>query len=104
VALIGALLLGAYEGGKLHYVGKVGTGFSQETLKSLHARFRPLVRNSAPVVNPPRERGVTYLTPELVAQIGFQEWTDDRKLRQARFLGLRDDKAAREVSVPESAP
>lgn len=101
---IGALLLGAHQDGKLYYVGKVGTGFSQERLRSLHSRFKPLIRKSPPIANPPREPGVIYLKPDLVAQIGFQEWTDDKKLRQARFLGLRDDKAAREVSVPESAP
>jgi len=100
---IGALLLGAYVGKELHYVGKVGTGFSQTTLKALHTRFKPLMRASPDVVNPPRERGLTYLSPKLVAQVAFQEWTKDRKLRQARFLGLRADKAAKEVTLPEPA-
>ncbi len=94
---IGALLLGGYHDGKLQYVGKVGTGFSQERLKELHQVFRKLKRTTAPVVNPPGERDVTYLEPKLVAQIAYQEWTVDLKLRQPVFLGLRDDKRAEEV-------
>lgn len=96
----GALLLGAFEGGKLLYVGKVGTGFNENTLASLYRQFQPLVQSKPPLVNPPRERDVTYLRPKLVAQISFQEWTHDRKLRQPVFLGLRDDKRAEEVQLP----
>ena len=94
---IGALLLGAYHRGKLQYVGKVGTGFSQAKLKSLYQTFRKLKRDTPAVTNPPRERAVSYLEPKLVAQIAYQEWTNDQKLRQPVFLGLRDDKAAEEV-------
>src|ERR1051326_649204 len=97
---IGALLLGAYENGKLHHVGKVGTGFTAQTLESLHKTFQPLRREHTPFVNPPRERDVTWLAPKLVAQIAFQEWTADRKLRQPVFLGLRDDKKAEECMMP----
>jgi len=93
----GAILLGAYRGPDLHYVGKVGTGFSQKTLSTLHRRFQPLVRKTSAFVVPPREKGATWLAPKLVAQIAFQEWTDDQKLRQPVFLGLRDDKKASEV-------
>ena len=89
---LGALLLGAYADGKLHYVGKVGTGFTQQTLSSLHKLFQPLARSRPPFVDPPRERDAVFLAPKLVAQIAFQEWTNDRKLRQPVFLGLRDDK------------
>ena len=96
----GALLLGAYENGKLQFIGKVGTGFDEKTLASLYKKFRPLVRKASPFVNPPRERDVTYLEPKLVGEFNFQEWTNDRKLRQPVFLGLRDDKDAREVQVP----
>jgi bifunctional non-homologous end joining protein LigD len=97
----GALLLAAYEGDKLKYVGKVGTGFSRETLAKLFRKFQPVVRQKPPVVDPPRERDVTWLAPRLVAQIAYGEWTDDRKLRQPVFLGLRDDKRAEEVTFPE---
>jgi len=96
----GALLLGAYENGNLRYVGKVGTGFNENTLAALYQKFKPLVQSKPPFVDPPREKGVTYLKPKLVAQISFQEWTADRKLRQPVFLGLRDDKRPEEVRLP----
>jgi bifunctional non-homologous end joining protein LigD len=95
----GALLLGAYRDKKLHYVGKVGTGFNESTLAALHKRFRPLVRLKAALIDPPREKGAVFIAPKLVAQISFQEWTADRKLRQPVFLGLRDDKSAQEVRL-----
>jgi bifunctional non-homologous end joining protein LigD len=96
----GALLLGAHEGDELKYVGKVGTGFSQETLAKLFRKFQALVRAKPPVADPPRERDVTWLAPRLVAQIAYEEWTDDRKLRQPVYLGLRDDKRPEEVVLP----
>jgi bifunctional non-homologous end joining protein LigD len=82
-------------------VGKVGTGFSQQTLAALAKSVRSLIRGSAPFVDPPREKNVTWLEPRLVAQIAFQEWTADQKLRQPVFLGLRDDKAPSESVMPE---
>ena len=99
-AHFGALLLGAYDDGNLRYVGKVGTGFNESSLASLYQKFKPLVRSEPAFVDPPREKGVTYLKPKLVAQISFQEWTADRKLRQPVFLGLRDDKRPEEVQLP----
>ncbi|HTV55738.1 MAG TPA: non-homologous end-joining DNA ligase [Terriglobia bacterium] len=98
----GALLLGAHDHGKLRYVGKVGTGFTAQTLSSLYEKFRPLVRKNPPLAEPAREKGVTYVDPRLVAQISYQEWTADMKLRQPVFLGLRDDKQAEEVRLPEA--
>lgn len=97
----GALLLAAYEDGRLHYVGKVGTGFTQKSLAGVFRAFRGLATDKVPVVDPPRERNITYVAPRLVAQIAFQEFTADRKLRQPVFLGLRDDKSSREVTLPE---
>jgi bifunctional non-homologous end joining protein LigD len=99
----GALLLGAYENGRLHYVGKVGTGFDDSTLAALHQELQPLVRVQPAVVDPPREKGVAFVTPRLIAQISFQEWTADGKLRQPVFLGLRDDKRPQEVLLPGQA-
>lgn len=96
----GALLLGAYDDGRLRFIGKVGTGFDGESLTMLFKKFQPLIRKTSPFVNPPRERDVTYLEPKLVGQFNFQEWTNDLKLRQPVFLGLRDDKDAREVKMP----
>ena len=96
----GALLLGAYHRGELHYVGKVGTGFTQKLLASLFQKFQPLVRKQTSLVDPPPERGVTYLAPQLVAQIAYDELTADKKLRQPVFLGLRNDKSAKECFFP----
>ena len=96
----GALLLGAYAGRDLHYVGKVGTGFTQKTLAELHRRFRALVQKTSPFVDHQREKGAVWLAPRLVAQVAFHEWTDDQKLRQPVFLGLRDDKAPTECRLP----
>jgi bifunctional non-homologous end joining protein LigD len=95
----GALLLGYYRDGRLEYAGKVGTGFDTDTLHELGSQLRALKRSDAPFAAPQaiKERHVTWVEPELVAQIGFTEWTRDGRLRHPRFLGLRDDKAAREV-------
>ena len=93
----GALLVGYYADGGLRYAGKVGTGFDHRMLADLSARFRDLHAEGSPFADPVREKGAHWLRPELVAQIGFSEWTRDGRLRHPRFLGLRDDKAAEEV-------
>src|SRR5689334_1107733 len=99
---LGALLLGAYAKGKLLYVGKVGTGFSEKTLGELARTLAPLERKAPAFVNPPREKGAVWLEPSLVAQISYQELTADGKLRQPVFLGLRDDKTAKDVRLPRA--
>jgi bifunctional non-homologous end joining protein LigD len=95
----GALLVGYFQDGDLQYAGKVGTGFDQDTLTSLGARLRSLQRADSPFAHPQaiREHGVTWVKPELVAELGFTEWTRAGRLRHPRFLGLRDDKPASEV-------
>jgi bifunctional non-homologous end joining protein LigD len=93
----GALLVGYYDGGELRYAGKVGTGFDEDTLRSLGKQLRALVVSGSPFADPVRERDVTWVRPELVAQLGFSEWTSYGRLRHPRFLGLRDDKAASKV-------
>jgi bifunctional non-homologous end joining protein LigD len=93
----GAILVGAFDGDRLRYAGKVGTGFTGKILADLAERFRPLMRPTPPFVDAPRERGVTWLEPRLVAQIGFMERTGDGRLRHPVFLGLREDKAPAEV-------
>jgi bifunctional non-homologous end joining protein LigD len=97
----GALLLGAYNKGRLYYVGKVGSGFDQKTLAALYQKLQPLVRRQPALVDPPPEEGAVFLAPQLIAQISFQEWTADRKLRQPVFLGLRDDKRPQDALLPE---
>lgn len=98
----GALLLGAYDQGQLVYVGKVGTGFDRKALAALHRKFQPFVRLHPSLSDCPREKHLVFLAPRLVAQISFQEWTADMKLRQPVFLGLRNDKRPEEVLLPES--
>jgi bifunctional non-homologous end joining protein LigD len=97
----GALLLGAHEDGKLRYVGKVGTGFDENTLATLYEKFQRLIVDEITLLDPPRESDVTFLKPKLIAQISYQELTADKKLRQPVFLGLRDDKRPNEVVLPE---
>ena len=96
----GALLLGAYEGSALRHVGRVGTGFDGRMLESLGAKLRRLVRVRPPFSDPPREAGVTWLAPRLVAQVAFAEWTADGRLRHPVFLGLRDDKRPLDCRMP----
>ena len=93
---IGALLLGAYAQGELEYVGKVGTGFTRDSLAKLSRLLQPLMRTKPAFSKTPPGKHITYLEPRLVAQIAFQEWTADNKLRQPVFLGLRDDKKPEE--------
>ncbi len=102
-----SLLLAQREGGKLVYKGNVGTGFSQETMSDLAERMKPLERRDAPAeVERPAARGVTWLEPELVAEIAFAEFTGDGNVRHGSFVGLRDDKKAATVKPekPAAAP
>jgi bifunctional non-homologous end joining protein LigD len=94
----GALLVGYYEGSTLSYAGKVGTGFDHATLETLGRQMRKLEREDPPFADVhPIPHGTHWVDPELVAQIGFSEWTRDGRLRHPRYLGLRDDKPAGEV-------
>ena len=94
----GALLVGYHEDGELRYAGKVGTGFDRHTLHELGRQLRELERGDSPFADVhPVPQGTRWVRPELVAQIAFTEWTRDGRLRHPRYLGLRDDKPAREV-------
>jgi bifunctional non-homologous end joining protein LigD len=97
----GALLLGVHEeSGILKYVGRVGTGFSEDSLTRLHHQLQKLVRSKSPVINPPSgydAKGVHWVHPTLVAEVHFAEWTREGLLRHAAFLGLRPDKSPRQV-------
>ena len=94
----GALLVGFYRDGKLVYAGKVGTGFDHDTLRHLGPKLAQLETLVSPFAGDrlPR-RGVHWLEPKLVAQIGFTEWTALDKVRHPQFLGLRPDKRPEEV-------
>ena len=93
----GALLLGVYEGDELVYAGKVGTGFDRATIADLVDRMAPLERPTSPFSGDVPRLRTTWLEPQLVAQVGFSEWTADGRLRHPKFVGLREDKPAREV-------
>ena len=98
---LGALLLGAYDAQRrLRYVGKVGTGFTRATLASLAKALQPFIQNKSALADVVREKNTTFVSPKLVAQISFQEWTADGKLRQPVYLGLRDDKKPHESMLP----
>jgi ATP-dependent DNA ligase len=104
---LGSLLLGYYEGRKLIYAGRVGTGMTRREAQELRAHLEPLAIDTMPLDQaPPRDsrfgrplelRRVHWAKPELVAEVTFLTWTNDGLLRQVVFQGLREDKPAREV-------
>jgi bifunctional non-homologous end joining protein LigD len=106
--LVGSLLLGYYDPeGRLIYAGRVGTGMSIKTLAMLHQRLEPLATAKMPLSFPPPRRSrfggplalskVHWVRPELVAEITYLGWTDEPLLRHTVYVGLREDKPAREV-------
>jgi len=99
----GALLVGFYEDGNLKYAGKVGTGYDDETLKELSKKMRKIKKKKPPFGKGKLpSKNVHWIKPNLVAEIGFTEWTKGDKLRHPRYLGLRDDKDPEDV-VKEKA-
>ncbi|MHB8469994.1 MAG: DNA ligase D [Gaiellaceae bacterium] len=98
----GSLVLGTYRGGALEWVGNCGTGFDERTIDALLAKLQPLVTGTSPLAVVPkmakvRKGDVTWVEPELVCEVRFAEWTHDGHLRSPVFVGLRDDKPARQV-------
>ncbi|MFY0731646.1 DNA ligase D [Pseudomonas sp. NFX15] len=99
----GALLLGLHDrdSGELRYAGKVGTGFTEATLRSIHEQLKPLQTKKPSVVNPPsgsEVRDVHWLKPQLLGEVAFAEMTKDGSVRHAVFHGLRNDKPAKAIT------
>jgi bifunctional non-homologous end joining protein LigD len=100
----GALLLGVYAGKDLIFIGQVGTGFSERTLAEVRSRLNPLIQKTCPFKEKPKtSTPVSWVKPKLVCEVKFQNWTAEGLLRQPVFLGLREDKTARDVhrEIPE---
>jgi bifunctional non-homologous end joining protein LigD len=93
----GSIAMGVYEGDNLIYIGNVGTGFNEKLLNDLRKRFEPLIQEKSPFTNTPKLPGITWLRPEMVAEVKFQEWTSEGSMRQPVFLGLREDKKSKDV-------
>jgi ATP-dependent DNA ligase len=104
-----ALIVGYYEGDKLYYVAKIRNGFVPQVRREVYRKFKGLEIDTCPFANLPEKKrtmwaltkqemeNCQWLKPELVAQIEFTEWTPDGHLRHSKFVGLREDKAARDV-------
>jgi bifunctional non-homologous end joining protein LigD len=100
-----SLHLAVNEDGRLRYVGKVGTGFDTRTIEELSERMAPLALSEPPLEVPRTvRRGSTWIRPELVAEIAFTEFTSDGVLRHPSFIGLREDKSAKQVVRETAAP
>ncbi len=96
----GALLLAVNDDAGLVYAGRVGTGFDQASLASIHAQLKPLERTSSPLQKPltsAQARGVHWVEPSLVGEVQFAEWTREGVVRQAAFVALRSDKPAAQI-------
>ncbi|HVU57763.1 MAG TPA: DNA ligase D [Puia sp.] len=111
-----SLLVGVFEKGKLHYTGKIGTGFSQQLQKELIKKFKPFIRKTSPFTttpdinkpsrfrpDPPRAKAV-WLKPELLCEVSFREMTSDGVMRHPSFEGMREDKNARDVVLEKPQP
>jgi bifunctional non-homologous end joining protein LigD len=103
----GALLLGYIKDGELVYAGRVGTGFTDDTLRDLTKQLKSRRIAKSPFAMPlngAQKRGVTWVKPELIGEIEFTEWTDEGLLRHPTFQGLREDKAPRQIIREEGSP
>ncbi|HZE08057.1 MAG TPA: DNA ligase D [Gemmatimonadaceae bacterium] len=97
---IGAILLGYFDHGRFIYVGHTGGGFSRKGLEEMYRLLKPLERKTSPFEETPKtNEKAHWVTPEVVVEVKFSEWTADRRLRQPIFLGVRDDKNAKDVGI-----
>lgn len=98
----GAVLLGLHEGSEFRYIGHTGGGFDEASLVQVYKRLKPLSRKTSPFSEAPKPNApVTWVKPEVLCEVKFQEWTGDGHMRQPIFLGLRDDKPAKTVIKEE---
>lgn len=111
-----SLLVGVMQGGKLHYIGKIGTGFNSKLQKEMLEQFRPLIINKPPFAdtpdvnkpsrfrpNPPKATA-TWLKPKLICEVSYAEITSDGVMRHPSFEGMRNDKNAKDVKLEEEIP
>ncbi len=95
---LGALILGAYQGHELVYIGHSGGGFTEDELETLKRRLEPLIRKTSPFKEIPKTNTpATWIEPKLVCEISFSEWTEEGLMRHPIYLGLREDKKPEEV-------
>ena len=99
--VLSAILVGYYQNKDLVFVGKVGVGFSEEDKGLLYKKFKRHIRKTSPFVNEKRIKNAVYLSPNFVAEIAYAEITKDGRLRQPKFLGLRQDKNPKSVVLEE---
>jgi bifunctional non-homologous end joining protein LigD len=102
-----SLLVGVHRDGRLAYVGRVGTGFSQSTVRALTPKLKAVHRDTSPFQGegaPRSEPDIHWLEPKLVAEIEFAGWTADGNVRQGAYKGLREDKSPQEITVERARP
>ncbi len=99
---IGALLLGYFDKGRFIYAGHTGGGFTRKGLEEMYRLLKPLERKTSPFDETPKtNEKAHWVTPQVVVEVKFNEWTADRRLRQPIFLGIRDDKNAKDVEIEQ---
>jgi bifunctional non-homologous end joining protein LigD len=96
-----SILCAVNEDGKLVYTGRVGTGFSDSLQKNLMTQLKKLEVKKAPVVNPPKNKNIHWVKPELICEVKFSSWTNDKIMRHPSFLGLRSDKKPQEIVIEQ---